>query len=83
MGVSDDHMVIAGAVVDYSYKQELMAFMLAYLNIPGMKPEYATYTYERNSRLFLQMREDFLEEKHFNDVGVKTINKFAPIPIVP
>ena len=53
-------------VVDYTYKQELVAFMLAYLNILGMKPEYAAYTYERNSRLILQMREDFLEKKHFN-----------------
>lgn len=66
VGVLNDHMVIAGAVVDYTYKQELMAFMLAYLNIPGMKSEYAAYTYERNSRLILQMREDFFEEKHFN-----------------
>lgn len=65
-GVSNEHMVIAGAVVDYTYKQELIAFMLTYLNIPGMKPEYAAYTYERNSRLILQMREDFFEEKHFN-----------------
>ena len=61
-GVSNDYMVIAGAVVDYTYKQELLAFMLAYLNIPGMKSEYAAYTYERNSRLILQMREDFFEE---------------------
>ena len=38
MGVSDDHMVIAGTVVDYTYKQELLAFMLTYLNVPGMKP---------------------------------------------
>lgn len=65
-GVSNDYMIIAGAVVDYTYKQELLAFMLAYLNIPGMKSEYAAYTYERNSRLILQMREDFFEEKHFN-----------------
>jgi len=62
MGVSDDHMVIAGAVVDYTYKQELLAFMLTYLNVPGMKPEYAAYTYERNSRFILQMREDFFEK---------------------
>ena len=66
VGISDDHMVIAGTVVDYTYKQEMMAFMLTYLNIPGMKPEYAAYTYERNSRVILQMREDFFEEKHFN-----------------
>lgn len=65
-GVSDEHMAIAGAVVDYTYKQELVAFMLTYLNIPGMKPEYVAYTYERNSRLILQMREDFFEKKHFN-----------------
>lgn len=66
VGISDDHMVIAGTIVDYTYKQEMMAFMLTYLNIPGMKPEYAAYTYERNSRIILQMREDFFEEKHFN-----------------
>ena len=38
VGISDDHMVIAGAVVDYTHKQETIAFMLTYLNIPGMKP---------------------------------------------
>ena len=66
IGVSDDYIVIAGAVSDYTYKQELVAFMLTYLNIPGVEPKYAAYTFERNSRLILQMREDFFEKEHFN-----------------
>ena len=66
MNVPDENVVLAGAVVDYTYKQEIFGFMLTYLNIPGMKPEYAACAYERNSKLVLQRRDDFYENPHYN-----------------
>ncbi len=66
MGVSDENVVLAGAVIDYTYKQEIFGFLLTYLDIPDLKPEYAACAYERNSRLILQRREDFCEDYHFN-----------------
>ena len=64
--ISDEEVVLAGAIVDYTYRQEIFGFLLTYWEIPGMKPEYAAYTYERNSRLLLQKRDDFCEKAHFN-----------------
>lgn len=66
MGISEEYMVISGAVIDYTYKQQILGFTLTYLDFPGMQPEYAAYAYERNSRLLLQKRDDFEEELHFN-----------------
>lgn len=66
MNVPDESVVVAGAVVDYTHKQEILGFMLTYLDVPGMKPEYAAFTYERNSKFLLQKRDDFWEEPHFN-----------------
>ncbi|MEE0202435.1 MAG: hypothetical protein U0I51_18090 [Muricomes sp.] len=66
MNVPDENVVLAGAVVDYTYKQEIFGFMLTYLNIPGMKSEYAACAYERNSKLLLQTRDDFYEDPHYN-----------------
>jgi hypothetical protein len=65
-GVSDEEVVLAGAVVDYTHKQEIFGFLLTYLNIPGMEPGYAACAYERNSRSLLQKRDDFIEEPHFS-----------------
>ena len=64
--MSDENVVLVGAVVDYTHKQEIFGFLLTYLDFPGMKPEYAAHAYERNSRLMLQRRGDFCEESHFN-----------------
>lgn len=66
MNVPDENVVLAGAVVDYTYKQEIFGFILTYLNILGMKPEYAACAYERNSKLVLQRRDDFYEDPHYN-----------------
>ena len=67
-GVSEEDEVIAGAVIDYTYKQEIFGFMLTCIDIdiPWMKNEYAACAYERNSRLLLQKRDDFIEGRHFN-----------------
>lgn len=65
-GVSGEDIVLAGAVVDYTHKQEIFGFWLTYLDISGMKPEYAACAYEKNSRLLLQKRDDFWEKPHFN-----------------
>lgn len=66
MNVSDENIVLAGAVVDYTHKQEVFGFLLTYLDVPGMKPDHVAHAYERNSRLMLQRREDFCEELHIN-----------------
>lgn len=65
-GIKENEMVISGSFVDYTYNQEIHGFMLTYLNIPGMKPEYAACDYERNSRLLFQCRKDFIEDMHYN-----------------
>lgn len=65
-GLAEDEILLGGCVVDYTYKKEILGYLLSYWNIPGMKPEYAAYSYERNSRMFLQCRYDFIEDTHFN-----------------
>lgn len=64
--VSEKDVVLAGAVVDYTYKKEIFGFILTYLDLPEMKSQYAACTYERNSRLLLQKSQDFIENPHFN-----------------
>ena len=64
--VSEKDVVLAGAVVDYTYKKEIFGFILTYLDLPEMKSQYAACTYERNSRLLLQKSQDFIENLHFN-----------------
>lgn len=64
--VSEEETVLAGTIVDYTYKKEICGFELTYINALGMKPEYAAWIFERNSRLLLQQRDDFSEKKHCN-----------------
>ena len=66
MNLPDEKVAVAGAVVDYTYKQEIIGVLLTYLNFPGMKPEYATYPRERNAKLILHDRDDFFKEIHYN-----------------
>ena len=48
------------------HDKEIFGFYLSYIDFPGFPPSYASHQFERNSRFFLQRREDFLEDEHFN-----------------
>ena len=63
VGLKEDDLVIAGALVEYSYKKEFFGFLLTSWVIPFITPEKS---FERSSRLFLQNRGDFEEDEHFN-----------------
>ena len=63
VGLKEDDLVIAGALVEYSYKKEIFGFLLTSWVIPFITPEKS---FERSSRLFLQNRGDFEEDEHFN-----------------
>ena len=65
-GIGDDEAVIAGSIRDYTHNKELFGFYLTYLGIPGMSQSFAAHSFERNSRFFLQQRDDFIENEHFN-----------------
>lgn len=76
MGISDDEVVLGGALTQYSYKKELLGFMTTYIDFPAMKRDFALYVCERNARLLIHRSEDFVEEKHCNllvhNVGVES-----------
>jgi len=65
-GIGDDEAIIAGSIRDYTHNKELFGFYLTYLGIPGMPQSFAAHSFERNSRFFLQQRDDFIEDEHFN-----------------
>ena len=64
IGISDDELVIAGSIIDYTYNTEIFGYQLSYLCDPWMLPSDESYKFERNSRLFLQQRTDFTEDRH-------------------
>ena len=76
MGISDDEIVLGGALTEYSYKKELLGFMTTYIDFPTMKRDFALYACERNARLLIHRSEEFVEEKHCNllvhNVGVES-----------
>ena len=76
MGISDDEIVLGGALTEYSYKKELLGFMTTYIDFPTMKRDFALYVCERNARLLIHRSEEFVEEKHCNllvhNVGVES-----------
>ena len=76
MGISDDEIVLGGALTEYSYKKELLGFMTTYIDFPMMKRDFALYVCERNARLLIHRSEEFVEEKHCNllvhNVGVES-----------
>ena len=65
-GLPDDEAILAGSIRDYTHDKEIFGFYLSYIDFPGFPPSYASHQFERNSRFFLQRREDFLEDEHFN-----------------
>ena len=65
-GLSDDEVILAGSIRDYTHNKEIFGFYLSYIDFLGFPPAYASHQYERNSRFFLQRREDFLEDEHLN-----------------
>ena len=76
MGISDDEIVLGGALTDYRYKKELEGFMTTYIDFPTMKRDFALYVCERSVRLLIHRSEEFVEEKHCNllvhNVGVES-----------
>ena len=65
-GLLDDEVILAGSIRDYTHDKEIFGFYLSYIDFPGISPVYASQQFERNSRFFLQRREDFVEDKHYN-----------------
>jgi len=66
MGISDNEIVLGGALSEYSYKKELSGFMTTYINFPNMEKEFALYACERSVRLLFHRSDEFVEEKHCN-----------------
>ena len=60
-GINSDDIVLAGAIEDYTYSQQLFGYILGYLDVPEMNEQYALPEVERNARLFLMKREDYIE----------------------
>ena len=65
-GLPDDEAILAGSIRDYTHDKEIFGFYLSYIDFPGFPPAFASHQHERNSRFFLQRREDFLEGDHLN-----------------
>ena len=76
MGLSDNEIVLGGALTDYSYKKELIGFLTTYIDFPIMKREYALYACERNVRLLIHRSDELVEGKNCNllvhNVGVES-----------
>lgn len=76
MGISDDEIVLGGALKEYSYKKELLGFMTTYIDFPTMKRDFALYVCERNARLLVHRSEKFVEEKRCNllvhNIGIES-----------
>ena len=66
MGISDNEIVLGGALSEYSYKKELAGFMTTYIDFPAMEREFALYAYERSVRLLIHRSDEFEEERHCN-----------------
>ena len=65
-GLDTDEIIIAGSVLEYTYKNELFGYLLSFFEVPFIKPQNAAHRFERNSRLLLIRRDDFCESKHLN-----------------
>ncbi|MCR5628944.1 hypothetical protein, partial [Eubacterium sp.] len=65
-GIGHNEKVLAGAIEDYTYNQKVFGYLLSYLNTPEMKEQYALPVFERNARLFLLERKDYIECKSPN-----------------
>ena len=65
-GIGSDEVVLAGSIEDYTYNQKVFGYLLSYLNIPEMKEQYALPVFERNARLYLLERKDYVEGKSPN-----------------
>jgi hypothetical protein len=61
-GINSDEIVLAGVVEDYTYKQQFFGFRMAYLDVPNYLEQYAIRIAERNSRIFLKKRMDYIEQ---------------------
>lgn len=74
MGISDNEIVLGGALTEYSYKKELIGFMTTYIDFPIMERDFALYACERNERLLIHRSDEFVEKEHCNilvhNVGV-------------
>jgi len=65
-GVNSDELIIAGAFEDYTYNSRVFGYLLGYLDVPGMNEHCALPVVERNARLFLKKRKDYVESHTLN-----------------
>ena len=62
-GINSDEVVLAGSIEDYTYSQRMFGFLLGYLDVPNISEQYALSRVERNARIFLKKRNDYVEEQ--------------------
>jgi len=62
-GIGSDEVVLAGSIEDYTYSQRLFGYLLGYLDVPNIPEQYALSRVERNARIFLKERNDYVEEQ--------------------
>lgn len=65
-GLHDNEEILAGSIRDYTHNKEIFGFYLSYIGFPVLSPAHASFKFEKNSRFFLQRREDFFENEHYN-----------------
>ncbi|MDU5149825.1 MAG: hypothetical protein E6215_06075 [Anaerococcus prevotii] len=60
-GINSDYIVLAGAIEDYTYKKQIFGYILGYLDVQEINEQQASQEVERNARLFLKKRRDYIE----------------------
>ena len=65
-GINSDYIVLAGSIEDYSYRKKIFGYILGYLDVPEMNEQHAIQAVERNARLFLKKRKDYIEYRSPN-----------------
>lgn len=65
-GINSDNIVLAGAIEDYTYRNQLFGFIFGYFAVPEMNEQYVHPGVERNARLFLKKRKDYIEYQSSN-----------------
>ena len=66
MGISNDEIVLGGALTEYSYKKEMEGYMITYIDSPAIKKNFIASAYERNIRLLIHRSEKFIEKEYRN-----------------
>lgn len=76
MGISNDEIVLGGALTEYSYKKEMEGYMITYIDSPAIKKNFIASAYERNIRLLIHRSEKFIEKEKYSllikNIGIES-----------